>query len=187
MPSDDQAIVRPMTSQRFQPGAKAPAPFANLHPRTPACAPAAHRSVRSKSRGQQSATARHSDGVVGQTRNLRWQQYVTGDIGQLKVASDYRNDYGLNPTAVKGIRLADKHWPPITRFGATRFGKIGPPDLSPTNLIHFLPGFPRKGFQLGAMQCGIHRRPFARVHLVQSFGDGIRVLAIEEFRNRRGI
>jgi hypothetical protein len=77
------------------------------------------------------------DRVARQTCQLRRQQHVARGVGKLCFSGNRRYDYRLNAAAVEGIRLDNKHWPPVTRLGATRFGKVGPPDLSSSNLLRF--------------------------------------------------
>lgn len=49
-----------------------------------------------------------------------------------------------------------------------------------------LPGILVKVLQLGAMQCRVHLRRPARVHSIETFGNGIAFLPLEELRNRGG-
>jgi hypothetical protein len=77
------------------------------------------------------------DRVARQARQLCRQQHVAWGIGKLCVSGNHCHDYRLNTAAVEGICLDNKHWPSVTRLGATRFGKVGPPDPSSSNLLRF--------------------------------------------------
>ena len=76
------------------------------------------------------------DRVAGKARRSRRQQDIARGVGQLEVAGNHGYDNGLNAAAVEGVCLDHKDRPPASRLGAARFGKIGPPDLSPLNLVH---------------------------------------------------
>src|SRR5450759_2913829 len=104
-----------------------------------------------------------------------------------QVAGDHGQDCGLNAAAVEGVCLDHKHGAPMSRLGATRLWEIGPPDLSSLNPRPFLPGVLFEGFQLGAMQCGIHLRGSARIHFIQAFGNRVTLLPVQELRNRRSV
>ena len=138
--------------------------------------------------GQESAVERQElgnidDRVPGQARQFRPQQYIARGIGKICVARDHRRCYGLNAAAIKRICLDHKHGTPVTRLGPARCGKVGPPNLSSLDLVHFLPAFLVEGTQLGAEQRRVYLRVPTRIHLVQAFGDGVGLLPAEEFRN----
>src|ERR1035438_9199194 len=85
----------------------------------------------------QSQELRNIDhGVAGQARQARPQQHIARGIGKIRVAGDHRHYYGLNTAAVEGVRLDHKHRTPVTRLRTARLGKVGPPDLSRSNLVH---------------------------------------------------
>jgi len=76
------------------------------------------------------------DRVAGEARRARGQKEITGRIGKFQIAGDRGHDCRLNAAAVERVCLDHQHRPPVSRLGAARFGEIGPPDLSPLNLVH---------------------------------------------------
>jgi len=125
--------------------------------------------------------------VPAAENRIRRHENIAWDIGKFQVAGDHGHDCGLNAAAVEGVCLDHKHGAPMSRLGATRLWEIGPPDLSSLNPRPFLPGVLFEGFQLGAMQCGIHLRGSARIHFIQAFGNRVTLLPVQELRNRRNV
>jgi hypothetical protein len=75
-------------------------------------------------------------------------------------------------------------------LGEVDDGKVGPPDLSsPISSIaaRSLPGVFVERSQLGAVERSVQFRVCARIDFVQAFRDGIRLLPVEEFGDRRCI
>lgn len=84
----------------------------------------------------------------------------------------------LNAATLESVGLDHKHRPPISR---ARRGSV------PVEARLSLPGVLFDGSQLGAIECGIHRRGPARIYLIQTLGDCIPLLPVQELRNRRGV
>jgi hypothetical protein len=72
--------------------------------------------------------------VAGKTRSSGGYDDIAWGIRKLEVASHHSDDDSLNTAAVERVCLDDKYRPPEARFGAARFGEIGPPELAPLDV-----------------------------------------------------
>jgi hypothetical protein len=112
---------------------------------------------------------------------------ITGCMGKFQVARDHGHDCGLDVAAVERVCLDHEHGPSICRLPAARFGKIGPPDSPPPNLVHRYQESFSRDLNWARYNAPSNLRWPARIHFIQAFRDGIPLQPVQELRNRRGV
>ncbi len=132
--SDD--VVRRFNLCEWRDPVRAAKPFASLHQRTVANVPIACWHIRSGNFGRASEVARRSQLSRGSGQQSARATGYSPERGRVYVRGDNGHNCGLNPAEVERVGLYNKHWPPISRFGAAGLRKIRPPDLAAANFAH---------------------------------------------------